>query len=230
MKVSVVIPAYNEEKFIGRCLGSVIGQSVKADEVIVVDNNSTDKTAEIAKRFHVKIVKEKIQGMIHARNLGFDKAKYNIIARCDADVIVPHDWIERIKKNFEKGGIDALSGPISYYDSKIVSKSTKASEIYLGSLRIFSNGKNYLVGPNMSLTREVWEKIKDKVSLRDSDVHEDIDLSLKIHKAGGTIGYDKTLVVKSSARRIVKHPESFFFEYPQRFIKTFLLNQDFYPR
>lgn len=224
MKVSVVVPAYNEELFIGRCLGSLVGQSVKPDEIIIVDNNSTDKTVEIAKRFHVKVVKEKTQGMTHARNRGFNEARHEIIARCDADVVVPSDWIERIKKNFTRKKIDALSGPVAYTDSPFITHSPIPSQVYLESLRLLSKGNRYLVGPNMSLTKEIWKKVKDIVNTDDSKVHEDIDLSLKIVKIGGKIGYDPKLIVSSSARRIVGKPKSFFIEYPARMINTFLIN------
>ena len=63
MKVSVVIPSYNEEKYIGRCLEGIALQIEKPDEVIVVDNNCTDKTVEIAEKFGATIIKEKKQGM-----------------------------------------------------------------------------------------------------------------------------------------------------------------------
>lgn len=224
MKVSVVIPAFNEEKYIKMCLESVIGQVVGADEIVVIDNNSTDKTVEIVKKMGIRIVSEKAQGMIPARNRGFNEAKFEIIARCDADVIVPKDWIKKIKKNFDKNKIDALSGPISYYGSKLVSKSPAASVIYLKSLKMLS-GKHYLIGPNMSLTNDIWQRIKNEVASKDSDVHEDIDLSLKIHKSNGVIGYDSTLIVQSSARRITGKPESFFLEYPARMVKTFVENK-----
>jgi len=225
MKVSVVIPAYNEEVFIGRCLGAMIGQSVPADEIIVVNNNSTDKTVEIAKRFHVKIVKEKVQGMIPARNRGFDEAKYNIMARCDADVIVPNNWIELIKKNFRNKDIDALSGPVAYTDSPLISSSPIPSRVYLESLRLLSKGNRYLVGPNMIITKNIWKRVRDFVNPDDTIVHEDLDLSLKIINDGGKIGYDAKLIVSSSARRIVGKPRSFFIEYPARVVKTFLVNK-----
>jgi len=207
MKVSVVIPAFNEEKYIKRCLLSIINQ-------------------EIAKSLGVTVIFEKVQGMIFARNSGFNYAVNEIVARCDADVIVTPDWIKKIKLNFSKNKIDALSGPISYIDSPLILKTSMPSQIYLKSLKLFTKGKVFLIGPNMIITKNIWEKVKLNVSLDDSSVHEDIDLSLNIIKAGGIIGYDRSLVVESSARRIVSNPQSFFGEYSARLLKTFWLNRN----
>jgi len=267
MKVSVVVPAYNEEKYIKKCLFSLTNQIVPADEIIIVDNNCRDKTIEIAKKFKVRIVKEKTQGMIPARNRGFNSTRYEIIARCDADVIVPKDWIKRIKKNFEneaprphgqgsfsqassgaeslrsknaslthgltpgvfaKGDkkIDALTGPVTFTDLFRKETSSTPSKIYLESLRAFSRGKRHLIGPNMALRKDIWNKVKNIVNLDDKKVHEDIDLSLNIAKVKGKIGYDPKLIVGISARRLKKHPESFFLEYPIRMVKTFLANKN----
>lgn len=226
MKVSVVVPVYNEEKYIERALKSLSKQDVDPDEIIVVDNNSKDSSMLIAKKFGIKIVKEKVQGMTPARNKGFNTAKYDIIARIDADVQVPKDWIKQIKKNFETKKIDALTGPLLLSDVKLISNSTIPSHIYLESLKAISKGKRYLIGPNMSLTHEIWERVKNTVTLDDKKVHEDIDLSFKIIKAGGIIGYDRNLVVHGSARRMKKHPESFFIEYPKRMISTFKINKE----
>jgi len=225
MKISVVIPAFNEEKYIGACLKGVNDQEIKADEIIVVDNNSTDKTKSIAEKMGATVVIEKKQGLIHARNKGFESAKYEIIARCDADCIVPEDWVKKILENFKNKNIDALSGPIIFYDSFLRSASTHPSRLYLESLRVLSKGNRYLVGPNMAITKDIWRKVKTIVNLDDSKVHEDIDLSLNIIKVNGKIEYDNSLVVKSSSRRIKSKPKSFFLEYPTRIAKTFLTNK-----
>lgn len=226
MKVSVIIPAYNEEKYIKRAITSVFNQSVDADEVLVINNNSTDKTKEIAEKLGVKVIDEENQGMIPTRDRGFNEAKFDIIARIDADVEVNPDWIKRIKYNFAQKKIDAISGPVilTHPKLKMVPESPLPSHLYLESLRLLSKGKRYLQGPNMSLTKDIWAKVKDLVSHDETKVHEDLDLSLKILKIGGTIGYDKKLTVKESARRILEKPESFFIEYPIRIIKTFIEN------
>jgi len=225
MKVSVIIPAYNEEAYIGKTLQSLKDQTLSPQEVIVVDNNSKDKTASIAKKYGATVISEKKQGMIHARNCGFDSAQYAIIARCDADVILPRDWIQKIVQAFETKNIEGLSGPVVYYDSYIKTKSPLPSQAYFWILKLITGGNRYLVGMNMIITKKIWMKVKSHVILDDTKVHEDIDLSMKILKAGGIISHDKTLIVRASARRIIKRPWSFFIEYPFRMAKTFWYNR-----
>ena len=219
VKVSVIIPAFNEEKYIGKCLESLINQTAPADEIIVVDNNSKDKTAAIAREFDVRIVREKKQGMIPARNRGFNEAKYEIIARCDADAILPKDWIKKIKRNFEKRKIDALLGPVIFYDLPI--KTSFFSKMLIHSTKLL-NKDNILIGPNMVLTKSIWQKVKNDVCLSTDEVQEDIDLALHIKHYKGVIHYDKTLVASISARRLKYNPLSFFVVYPIRSIETFL--------
>lgn len=196
MKVSVVIPAYNEEKYIGKCLQSILNQTEKPDEIIVVDNNCTDRTVEIAQKLGARIVKEKTKGITAARNAGFEAAKYEIIARTDADTIVPDDWISRIKKAFEDIELGALSGPTCNYKWPRTTQqiSRIPSLILFDSLSIlFRNGCLY--GPNMSLRKSVWEKVKKDVCLNDKRVHEDIDLSMHLNKIT-KIKFDNRLIVK----------------------------------
>jgi len=226
MKVSVVVPAFNEEKYIGKCLTSIFRQEVPADEVIVVNNNSSDETESIARSFGATVIREKVQGMTPARNRGFNSAKYEIIARCDSDTVVPENWIKIIKNDFRKGNIDALTGPIFFNDSEIL-KSTKTipADLAYKSFRLIARGRKYLIGPNMIITKKIWDQVKNLVEMDDKKVHEDIDLSLKIAKVGGRIKYDQSLIVGMSARRIKKHPQSFFLEYPVRIVKTFMANK-----
>ncbi|HLC94105.1 MAG TPA: glycosyltransferase family 2 protein [Patescibacteria group bacterium] len=218
MHISVVIPVYNEQTHIGRCLRSLTKQTVKPHEIIVVDNNCTDQTIEIAKRFPVKIIHEKQQGITYARGTGFDEATGPIIARCDADTIVPRDWVERISANFEKKGIYALSGPVYFYDSFFLKRTSLPSKIYAAFMKFIQQHET-LLGPNMAITKDVWKKVRNEVCLNNATVHEDIDLAIHIKKYG-KIAFDPKLKVKTSSRRILKNPISFFVEYPLRVVKT----------
>lgn len=221
MKLSLVIPVFNEEKYIKGCLESVKKLRVMPDEVIVVDNNCTDKTIEIVRTFSfVTVIHEKKQGMIAARNAGFNAAKGDIIARCDADTHLPRTWTKRILKNFETYEIDALTGPFFYYDAPV--KTSLIGRAYLDMMRPIHRGGETLFGPNMILTRTIWNKVKNKVCLNDKMVHEDIDMAYHIQEVGGVIRRDNKLVVETSSRRMRKNPYSFFSEYPARFMKTLM--------
>lgn len=223
MKVSLIIPVYNEESYIKDCLVSVMTQKEPPDEILIIDNNSTDKTVSIANQFPVKIIQEKKQGMIHARNRGFNEASGNIIARCDADTRLSTDWITRIKHNFRNRRIDALTGPCVFYDLKL--QTSFFSNFYLDIVKPILNGNDVLLGPNMIVTKKMWITVKDDVCLNDKRVHEDIDLAIHIIDAGGTISRDDKLIVKISGRRIKKNPVSFFGEYPLRVMKTLLYHK-----
>ncbi len=223
MTVSVVVPAYNEEKYIGECLEALTNQDEKPDEIIVVDNKCTDHTVSIAQQYPVKIIREEKQGMIFARNAGFNYAKSDIIARCDADVIVPKDWIKKINNNFLNKNIDALTGPAYFYDLFLAKKTLLPFLLYHYILRIIL-GHHILAGPNLALAKTLWEKVKNEVCMDDAVVHEDIDLSLHIHRYG-KIQFDPSLVVKVSGRRLNSNPLSFFVEYPARLIKTIRIHK-----
>lgn len=215
MNVSVVIPAYNEDQYIETCLEHLINQTQKPLEIIVVNNNSTDKTVEIVKKFPVTLIHEPVQGMIPTRNKGFNAAKGDIIARTDADSRVPSDWVSLIQQNFEQTDIVALSGPVTFYDLPIHSK--VFSNVFSETLKLLFK-QNFLYGPNYALKKDTWNTIKNEVCLKDSEVHEDFDVSIHI-PTPELIGFDPNLVVEISARRIKHHPESFFGEYLLRAIK-----------
>jgi glycosyltransferase involved in cell wall biosynthesis len=221
MKISLVIPVYNEEKYITHCLDTVAKQIIPPDEVLIIDNNCTDNTVSLAQQYpFVTIITEKTQGMIAARNAGFNAASGDIIARCDADTRLPHTWMKRILSNFSKKKIDALTGPISYYDAPL--KNTLLARAYLEMMKPIHRGGETLIGPNMIITKQIWNKVKNIVCLNDKLVHEDIDLAYHIQEVGGKIKRDNKLVVGTSSRRMKKNPYSFFSEYPHRFMKTLL--------
>jgi len=110
LSVSIIIPALNEEKMIGRCLESLAKLDFARErfEVIVVDNGSTDRTREIAESFRERLnlrVLEKRGVRISAlRNLGAQEARGSIMAFLDADCLAPKEWLERIARLFPAQG------------------------------------------------------------------------------------------------------------------------------
>ncbi len=217
MNVSIVIPVYNEVEYIAQCLECLVNQEDTAEEIIVVDNNSTDNTVQIVKQFpQVTLIHEQKQGMIPARNAGFEAAQYEVIARCDADALPPKNWIKKIKENFSYQEIDALSGPIVYYD--LIPRLPQASQVYIEFFKQMQK-HHVMIGPNMALTKTIWNNVKNELCTEDKAAHEDIDLAIHINEIGGRVHIDKSLIMEVSARRLKNNPLSFFIEYPVRFIK-----------
>ena len=85
MKISVVIPTYNRAKFLTNCIQSVLNQTINVDEIIVIDDGSTDNTKEVLSPFHVAYFYQNNKGVSSARNLGISKAKNEWIAFLDSD-------------------------------------------------------------------------------------------------------------------------------------------------
>ncbi|OGK46289.1 hypothetical protein A2963_00280 [Candidatus Roizmanbacteria bacterium RIFCSPLOWO2_01_FULL_40_13] len=220
--ISVIVPAYNEGKYLSKCLESITNQTYKNFELIVIDNNSTDNTSEIAKKYGARVVFEKKQGMIQARERGFSEAKGVILVRTDADTIVPENWLETILLEFNNhSNAIALTGPIFKYGNLFstfgVIYSTLAAKFFY---RIVI-GQNSLLGPNMAFKKSDWKKIK--VCNDETGVLEDLDISYHLSKLG-KIFFLPNLQVISSTRKIeeniLKGIYLYCFKYFIRYIKT----------
>ncbi|MGB9407533.1 MAG: glycosyltransferase family A protein [Terracidiphilus sp.] len=95
MKISVVIPAYNAAAFLPRCLKSVFAQTLKPEEVIVVDDGSTDNTAALAAELGATVIHRPNGGPAAARNTGIQNASSEWIALLDADDMWAPEKLER---------------------------------------------------------------------------------------------------------------------------------------
>jgi len=200
LSISVVIPAFNESQDIVKCLDSLMKQTVKPSEIIVVDNNSTDDTVKIASTYKgVKIIHEKRQGITYTRTTGFNAATGDIIARIDADTIASPKWLEVIRNKFTNDKtVCGLSGRLALRElspEKFFWFSSFSSMLRkLGDIRL---GKGILMyGANMAVRRKAWEKVAQYVHLDDQQISEDVDMSLFIKKTG-KIKYCYSMVVKT---------------------------------
>jgi glycosyltransferase involved in cell wall biosynthesis len=201
IKVSLVIPAYNEENHLRSCLEAINNQTIAVYEVIVVDNNSTDDTRKIASSFKfVKLVNEIKQGVVYARNTGFNLAKGNIIARIDADTILPSDWIFTLTKIFNANDIDALSGAVNYYDIVFEKFWRKADLLIRKNLSYLLRKKIFLYGANMAIKKSAWQNVRSTICTK-AGLHEDFDLAIHLQKLGHKVVFDPELSANVSLRR-----------------------------
>lgn len=218
--VSVVIPCYNEAATIGHCLAALSTQEPQAFEVIVVDNNCTDDTVVIAKRFSfVKVVKENVQGMTPARNTGMAAASGDVLARIDADTIVQPDWIKAVQTIFSDPTIAAATGPVRYHDMPAQRTGQFIDQEIRAALDNMAKDFRFLFGSNMAVRRDVWRSIVNDLC-NDDSLHEDIDIALHIHERHGMIKYDRAMKAGMSARRLEDKPRDFY-KYVMKFERTY---------
>ncbi len=220
LTLSIIIPVFNEERQIKGCLDAIAAQSAAPDEVIVVDNNCTDRTIEYAKRYpFVRIVRESVQGLIAARNKGFNVAKGDILGRIDADVRLAPDWVQRVKRHFSGSDIGGLTGCALADSLPIVGgpQSTLWSRVYFLSTDAYLQSR-VMWGANMAIRRTAWEVIKDEVCLDDTMVHEDQDMSILLASYGYRVHRDKDLLMYTDVQTY--HQWRKFKEYAYRRMTT----------
>ena len=118
LTLSVIVCAHNEAGYLGTCLYSLLAQSRPPDEIIVVNNDSSDATGEVAARIEsVRVIDEPRRGLVVARETGRRAATGDILVYVDADCRAPFQWLERIERRFERRpDLIALSGPYRFYD------------------------------------------------------------------------------------------------------------------
>lgn len=130
MKYYIVIPAYNEEAFIALTIQSLVSQTLLPKKVVVVNDNSTDKTSEIVLAFakenpFITLVNKTSEAIhlpgskvIQAFHKGFETLdnNYDIIVKLDADLILPNNYFERISSTFEKDAEVAMVGGFAYIE------------------------------------------------------------------------------------------------------------------
>lgn len=204
LKISLIIPAYNEEKYIGACLEHAIKNSNgKFHEIIVIDNASTDRTGEIAKSFSkVRVVKEESKGITKARQRGFVESTGNILANIDADTQMPTGWVDQIISEFKKDkNLVCLSGPYIYYDiSKLHSFLVKT--YWIIAMPIYWIMGYMAVGGNFAIKRETLEKMNGY----DTNIEffgEDTNTARRASKFG-KVKFKLKFAMYTSGRRLIK--------------------------
>lgn len=201
MTVSVVIPAYNEEKYLPKTLESLKNQ-VRGDfdyEVIVVDSSSTDKTAQIAKNYGARVLRIPKVTPAFARQKGIEVAQGEIIACIDADTLVPKDHLTTVVSEFEKDpGLVGLTGIIDGWGGSFWQNFLYKWVNTLFAKLNFLLGRHGFQGQSFALRREAFFKIGGfRVELHTG---EDFDLGIRMAKIGKVKFLFKTFGVSSLRR------------------------------
>ncbi len=185
-KISFYIPAYNAEKTIKASISSILNQSILPEEIIVIDDCSTDKTVEIVKSefSNVKIITNKINmGLGYNRNLAIRKSKNNIIGAIDADVVLDKYWLENLMNEIEKENVLMCGGKMieQLIENKINLWRAKYYSQNWGDDLVLD--PPFLFGCNTLLIKSVWEEVNgynEKLKTNGEDINFINELKSKV--------------------------------------------------
>lgn len=197
--VSIVVPAYNEEALLPRCLEALLAQKYPGKiDITVVDNASTDRTAEVARRCGVKVVHEPQRDYCRALIKGFAEARGDIVALTDADTLVPPDWISGLVAGYQDGVV-AVGGNVVF--EKPNWKGWLLAKVLVPAFNWLDRHDPrgpHLWGSNFSVRRTAFERIGGWNPAYSLEVDSEISERLR------TIGRVRVLAsvkVQTSARR-----------------------------
>lgn len=208
LSCSVVVPVRDDDRALQRCLQALDRQSTPADEVIVVDNASSDGSVDVAGRHGATVVHEPRVGIAAAASRGYDAAGGDLILRLDADSVPPPDWIRRVVDRFAgDAGLDALSGPGEFTAVPVALRQRLTGwywRLYFDALGRRVGGVP-LFGSNLAMRASAWDRVSSAVHRDDGDVHDDLDLSIHLVRAGSRLDFDAALTMPVSVRPLL-HP------------------------
>lgn len=176
--VSVVIPVRDDGAHLRACLRALAAQTVAADEIVVVDNASTDDSADIARAAGARVVFCGERGIPAAAATGYDAAVGDLVLRLDADSLPAPTWIASLVDALADPDVDAATSGAVFHDGP-ASRRVLMARAFLGlytACAFPALGHTPLWGSNMAFRRRAWLAVRDEVHL-DPELHDDLDLA-----------------------------------------------------
>ena len=197
--ISIIVPTYNEEATILRSLTSLSEQTVPRDqyELIVVDGNSRDKSRDIAGKLADVVFIQESDRVGGARNDGFLRSQYDLVATTDADSYIPPNWIEELIRSFSKPDVVQTYGPICAISD------TPKNRMYvkLFNSMIWAGAGtglwHYTLGCNTAFKKDALIRAG---MYRNYDAGDDLEIPLRMKKEG-KVYFNRKLVVGFDFRR-----------------------------
>lgn len=188
MKVSVCITVFNEEKSISALLDSLLAQTKKPSEIVIVDGGSKDKTVQIIRHYQKK--NKKIRFLVepgsvaHGRNVSIEIARNEIIAHTDAGCVARRDWLEKITRPFRYTEIDIVAG---FYKMSAKNSMQRAMNVYHGVPSQRFDPTSFLPSTrSVAFRKKVWEEVggySEKLQKAGEDtlfIHQAVSKGFKI--------------------------------------------------
>lgn len=217
-RISVLIPAYNEEKYIRRTIESVLAQDYPKEnyELIVVNNGSTDGTRKVAQKYGAKVVDyTQIQGLSATRRFGASVVTGDITCWLDADVVIPNQWFTTAVAILDKDDVVGVTGPIRALNGSRFQKLIVAIAFEFYRLVNVLYREVYFANGNFAYKTDAYMKTSGFDMNLPSG--EDLDISLKLLKVGKIV-YDRRLSAKTDTRRLKEGALTSFWRYTVGFL------------
>lgn len=201
--LSVIIPVLDDAEHLRTCLIALRRQTRPVDEIIVVDNGSTDESARVARDAGARVIREQRPGIPAAAFAGMSAATGDVLARIDADTVLPGDWSLRVVRAFDvRPDIDALTGPGEFEDLPRW-RARIADALYMRAyFRVVAVlvGQKPVFGSNYAVRASTWRAVRGELHLG-RHVHDDMDLSFVLD-GRARILFDPSLTVGISPRPV----------------------------
>jgi glycosyltransferase involved in cell wall biosynthesis len=206
-RISVVVCAHNEERYLAACLHALLAQTRRADEILVINNASSDSTRAVAEAIPgVRVVDEPRKGLVIARETGRRLTTGPLLAYLDADSRPPLQWLDRLERRFDRDPVlVGISGPFRFYDWDLPSRTllrvydhTLAPLTHMVAQRVLGIGAVFY-GGGFCVRREALDSIGGfDTSI---DFHgEDTNLGRRLTSVG-RVALSNACWVYTSARR-----------------------------
>lgn len=194
--ISVIVPVYNDQVFLEKCLTSIFSSDYKDFEVIVVDDYSKDNSVNVAKKFPCKIIELKTnEGVANARNQGADTAKGDILVFFDSDIMIEKDTLSKFAKAHEDPSIKVCQCQIS---TKSLTNGFTPDLIALTWHHIFNvmgRYPSYLSTMAFSIEKKVFDEIGGFNTNFESSGGEEFEIGMELKKHGYLIESDQSFSV-----------------------------------
>jgi len=203
-EVSIIVPVYNGEKNIAECIESLLNLDYPREklEIIIVDNNSKDRTKEIIEKYEVKYLFEARRGQFYARNTGIENSKGELLAFTDSDCVVDKNWLKYLVRNFTHEEIGGVGGKVvAYKPASIVEK--YSAMFVLNQENNINEKMPYIITANAAYRRSVFED----VGLFDGAQFSggDVDMGWRVVWGGYKLVYEPNAIVYHKHRTSLFH-------------------------
>lgn len=199
-KLSIIMPAYNVEKYVGKAISSILSQDYKNLELLIVDDGSTDETAKIAKRYSANdvraiVLSKQNGGLSDARNYGLERATGDYVLFVDSDDFIEPNTIGKLMKYSNDRALDVCI--FGYYYDIYEHEKTHTEKVVVEPGKIITRGSKRTKIANASMLGYAWNKLYDRRFLLASNIIferglsyiEDIIFNEQVYQHAKKVGF-----------------------------------------